>query len=209
MRPEYYSKRLSSLIKEEFDKVISDINEIFDTPLQTDYITIERTINGFNTKTNRFKTLSGESYDLEFIDTSVSPKIKLDNGSTLCDILNINCNYFIGSIDIGFTLTSRTLKYDDNVDVDDEIENDEYSTNTNKNESIEVMKRISYLVKEFINENSNINIYAIGRNTHETKLLIYKKLFENIFKEDFILTEGISTGYKEGALYFINKKILK
>ena len=71
------------------------------------------------------------------------------------------------------------------------------------------MGRISFLINLFVDNNRNINIFVIGKNTEEKKLLIYNKVFSNIFGDKFIVIEGISTGYNEGAFYFINKSILK
>jgi hypothetical protein len=39
--------------------------------------------------------------------------------------------------------------------------------------------------------------------------MIYKKMFNNLFGDKFIMIEGKSIGYAEGAMYFIKKNILK
>ena len=36
MRPSYYSKRIESLIKEEFDKLLPSLDEIFDSAMDID-----------------------------------------------------------------------------------------------------------------------------------------------------------------------------
>ena len=202
MPRKYYSKltKLNSLIKEELDKLM--IDEIFDSKIETSYQEIDDDFNGFETKTYRFKTNSDEQYDLNFFFNSITVKTKILNGGILLNLIQTHGEGFVPTVDIGFTLTSRIV---DSPDIDDEL----YNANTNKNESIELMGRISFLINVFVSSNRNINIFVVGKNTEEKKLLIYNKVFSNIFGNEFIATEGISTGYNEGAFYFINKSILK
>ena len=130
------------------------------------------------------------------------------NGETISDLIinNLTIQNFIPSVDIGFTLTSRMQNDNDN---NYERNSISYSQKTNKHESIELMSRISYLINEFIEIVPKIKIYVIGRNTKDFKLMIYKKMFNNLFGDKFIMVEGQSIGYEEGAMYFINKNILK
>lgn len=202
-RRDFYSKlpKLFSLIKEEIDKFM--IDEYFDKSIETNYDEFNEEINGYDVTTYRFKTNGGESYGLNFFDILVDTKIKMNDNKKLCDIIEVkSCYDSIRVTDIGFTVSSRVI---DNNDIDDEL----YAKNTGNNEQIELMARISFLINEFIKKTPNIKIYVVGKNTHETKLLIYKKIFTNIFKNDYILVEGNSTGYEEGAMYFINKSIIK
>lgn len=192
-----YSKFLKSLIKEELDLFV---NEMFDSKIVTKYGAFNDTYDHFPLRTYRFKTNSGNSYDLDFFYTYVTPyRIKLDDGKFLSDYV-IDKND-LDTIDIGFTISEIDKK-------DDSISPEDYIKDTNRGEQIEVMGRIAYLVDEFIKNNPNINAFVIGRNTKSTKLKIYKEIFKNIFKEKFIMLEGQNFGYKEGAIYFINKNIL-
>lgn len=198
MRPEPYSKHIKSLIKKEFDKLI---NEIFDSKIKTDYETIKKTFDGFNVEAYRFESKNHNQYDLEFLFNVQLTDFRLDNGEIFSEYLNSNIKYF-ETVDIAFTLSER-IKNDDN------IEHKEYTRNTEYNEQLDVLGRIVYLVDVFINEHPEINVYVIGRNTHKTKINAYKKMFSNIFSSQFIMFEGESIGYSEGAIYFINEKIIK
>lgn len=202
MRPTYYSKRIVSLIKEEIDLIFKNIDEIFDTKLETKYEIINKRIPGYSLTVYRFKTNTNTQYDLEFIKTNIDLNTLLNNNIPISKILNINNAPTIRSIDIGFTLTER-------VENDNDVQNSEYVKNTNKHETIELMSRITYLVNKFINDNQDIYIYVVGKNTDESKLNIYRKMFSNIFNNDYKMFEGESMGYEEGAIYFINNKILK
>jgi len=66
MQRQYYSQNpnLIALIKEELDKFM--IDEVLDSFLETDYDMIKKNIGGFSTIIFRFKTNSGEEYDLDF-----------------------------------------------------------------------------------------------------------------------------------------------
>jgi hypothetical protein len=197
MRPIRYSNRIKSLIKEEFDKIIC---EIFDKEISTKFEIIKSIKYSFNVITYRFNTNSNTSYDLEFFYTDVRGKETMSNNTLLYQhIIDMKPNETYNSVDLAITLTERIRNDDTHLD--------NYTTDTNKNESIEVMGRIQYLVKEFIKNNPDINIYIIGKSTKEGKLNMYKKLFTNIFSNDFIMIEGNHWGYDKGAIYFINNKI--
>jgi len=198
MRPIIYSKRIKSLIKEEFDKIIT---EVFDKEVPTEYIILKTKIDVFDAITYRFKSNSNTSYDLEFLFTYVRGREIMDDKSLLYQhIKDLKSNETLDSIDIAFTLSKRVEggKY---------ITHDDYTKNSELNEPIEVMGRIQFLIKEFIRNNEQIKIYVVGRNTQSGKLSIYKKLFNNIFSNQSTLIEGNHFGYLEGAMYFINKKI--
>jgi len=200
MRPSYYSKRIESLIKEEFDKLLPSLDEIFDSETNTKYEILNKYLSGFFVTTYRFSTNSGTSYDLEFFHGVLNRKTRLDDKTEIDDHIKIK---YIETCDIGFTLSSVIDKHGDN------IEDDIYNQNTNKNEGIELFSRISFLIKEFIKNNSKIKIFVVGRNTHSIKLKSYRLMYGNIFKNEFTLFEGESVGYSEGALYFIKNSILK
>jgi len=204
-----YSKlsKLNFLIKEEFNKFL--INEIFIRSLKTEYEIINTKINSFVTNIYRFKSNSGNSYDVAFLHTFISPNFELIDGRILCNIIKDElCDKnSLNSVDIGFTLTSRTdnLNYNDDNDIDNEI----YIQNTNLHEEIEVMNKISFLIKEYLNNNPNVTIYAVGKDSSKIKLKIYKQTYDNLFSTNFIYVDGESYGYEQGAMYFINKNILR
>jgi len=65
---------------------------------------------------------------------------------------------------------------------------------------------VSYLTKEFIKNNPNKIVYIIGKNTKGVKLKVYQKMYDIIFSDEFIKTEGWNVGYDEGCFYFIKNK---
>ena len=200
MRPSYYSKRIESLIKEEFDKLLPSLDEIFDSETNTKYEILNKYLSGFFVTTYRFSTNSNTSYDLEFFHDVLNGRTRLDNKTEIGNHLKIK---YVETCDIGFTLTSTIINHND------DVEDDVYNQNTNKNEGIELFSRISFLIKEFIKNNPKIKIFVVGRNTHSIKLKSYRLMYSNIFKNEFTLFEGESVGYSEGALYFIKNSILK
>jgi len=201
MIPILYTKRIKSLIKEELNRLIV---EVFEGELNTNYQELSQKYDTYNVITYRFETNSKTSYDLEFIFNYVLGNEKMSDGSELyTHILNMKRTDYMESIDIGFTLSDRINNFGL-----DSIEANEFTKNSNKNEPIELMGRISYLIKMFINSNENINIFIVGKNTDRSKLKIYRTIFKNIFSNNFILLEGEHHGYNDGALYFIKKTIL-
>jgi hypothetical protein len=199
MRPTRYSTRIESLIRNVVIESVNNIDEIFDRKIETNYNQFKKRVDNFDTTVYRFLTKSGTSYDLEFFNTETRTNETLDDGRKLYDVIkNQKPNTVIESVDIGFTLSDVA---------DDVYDHQEYTKNTNKYEHIELMGRLSYLVTEFIKNNSNVLIYVVGKNTSIRKLNIYVEMFKNIFSNDFIMVEGTSQGYFEGAIYFINKKI--
>lgn len=198
MRPIMFSNRIEAIINEEFNMFI---NEIFDKEISTEYTELHTKIDIFDATVYRFQTNSNTSYDLEFIYNYVLGRDKLEDGSKLYQhINNLKPNETYDSVDIAFTLTERVK---DNNDIDDII----YGAESKKNEPIELMGRIQYLIKEFIKTNNNINVFVIGKNTKSGKLSMYMKLFDNIFSTNFNTIEGNHHGYMEGAIYFINKNV--
>lgn len=196
MRPTRYGSRIKNIINEVFNNYIL---EIFDSEISTEYKKIDSKVDIFKTTVYRFKTKSNTLYDLEFIHTKVMGDDIMDDDSKLYQhIKNGDIDKTFNSIDLAFTLTDRIIN-------NDNISHEEYIENTFKNETIELIARINYLIKEFIKNNPNKNIFVVGKNTTISKLAIYKKLFNNIFSNDFKFTEGEHYGYREGALYFIKK----
>ena len=199
MRPIMFSNRIKAIINEEFNMFI---NEIFDKEISTEYTELHTKIDIFDATVYRFQTNSNTSYDLEFIYNYVLGRDEMGDGSKLYQhINNLKPNETYDSVDIAFTLTERVR---DNNEIDDII----YGAESKKNEPIELMGRIQYLIKEFIKTNDDIKIFVIGKNTKNGKLSMYMKLFDNIFSANFFTIEGNHHGYLEGAIYFMNK-ILK
>jgi hypothetical protein len=122
----------------------------------------------------------------------------LSNGLTLGDYL---VGHNIITTDIAFVPSEINIEDRDNHEL--------YTKETNRGEQIELMGRISYLVKEYIRNNPNENVFVIGKNTKQTKLNIYVNMFYNMFDDDYIKVEGENFGYDEGSFYFIGKKVLK
>jgi hypothetical protein len=114
------------------------INESFDSLIDTEY----DTINGGNIIIYRFKTNSDNHYDLEFINSIEKGTNKLSNGLTLGDYLTDDN---IITTDIAFVPSEINIEDRDNHEL--------YTKETNRGEQIELMGRISYLIKEFIRNN--------------------------------------------------------
>ena len=162
-----------------------------------------------------FNTSSGNGYIIEFVykildsrdwvNGNNGEKIKLDGIINRDKYRNFLC------VDIGYTAAENINTSNDDV----------YSSNTNRNEELEVMGRITNLVTQFINKNSDIFIYIIGEpksktisNTNrkygdgELRGIIYKKMFNNTFSSKFQLYNGYSYEYEGKTMFFINKSIL-
>jgi hypothetical protein len=180
------------------NKIISEyLNEVFDSPINTDY-TIEY---DDNVEIYRFTTNSGNSYDLEFIRHIENCNNKLVGGGTLNDYIRgefrVRGGNYCLVVDLAFVPSEINMSDRDNHEL--------YTKETNRSEQYELMGRISFLVKEYIKNNPEINVFIIGKNTKETKLKIYNKIFDNIFSTKFNKFEGENSGYKEGSFYFIKK----
>jgi hypothetical protein len=199
-RTRYNRKGKFKLLLENTNNLL---NEYFDSILKTEYDEFLDNIDGYSAIIYKFKTNSKTSYDLEFINSQEPANLKISEYRFI-DIIKreylIN-NYLVDCWDIGFTLSNRIGKNDRYVD------DETYKKETNKNEVIELMGRISYLCNIFL-EKYKPNILIVGKDTDSRKLRIYLQIFKNIFKNNFEIFEGKSTGYYEGAYYFINKNIL-
>jgi len=183
---------LKQIINEELNNYLF---EIFNKSIQTIYqISKNNIYDGNYFDIYRFKTSSGNSYDVDFY------KIQLN----LNQLSNIS-KYFpntdiINSIHLGFT--SSDYNRDEKPELSGTI-NDLYEKRTNKNEQYEVLGKVAFMIEEYIINNSEIKIFVIGKNTEISKLSAYIKMFENIFSSKFKMVEDISNEYEEGAIYFI------
>lgn len=172
------------------------LNESFDRVIPTEYTEHrENTI-----KICRFKTDSGNSYDLEFIQRYVGCNVILSDGELgdYTDKIEIHDNpCFIPTVDIAFVPSEINISDRDNHEL--------YTKETDRGEHFELMGRVSYIIKKYVDENTQVKTYVIGKNTKESKLKMYIKLFENIFSGDFTKHEGENPNYDEGGYYFIKR----
>jgi hypothetical protein len=168
------------------------LDEIFNSITKTEYSIIKE--HGFDIY--RFKTNNGNSYDLEIHFGGIPIDTKLNNNKTIGDYY-AGHEGFANSIDLGFTPTEVEEKNRDKPE--------EYNKETNRGEHIDLMGRISFLIKEIIKNRLDFNVFVIGHDTENTKLMIYNKIFENSFKNYFEAIDGDSWFYKNGATYFIKK----
>jgi hypothetical protein len=170
------------------------LRESFEREIKTDYEIVDL---GGDIVGYRFQTTQNNSYDLEFItDMMASSEVDEKVFKMISDKYKIN-NRFIEVTDIAFVPSE--------INLDDRENHNLYTKETNRQEQFELMSRISYLIKEYIKNNPNINIYVIGKNTKTSKLKMYMKVFDNLFSENFIKLEGENSGYEEGCFYFIKK----
>jgi hypothetical protein len=170
------------------------LRESFEREIKTDYEIVDL---GGDIVGYRFQTTQNNSYDLEFItDMMASSEVDEKVFKMISDKYKIN-NRFIEVTDIAFVPSE--------INLDDRENHNLYTKETNRQEQFELMSRISYLIKEYIKNNPNNNIYVIGKNTKTSKLKMYMKVFDNLFSENFIKLEGENSGYEEGCFYFIKK----
>ena len=198
--------KLKIMMKEELNKFI---NEIYDSPLETEYEMIStHDYNGNMFDIYRFKTNSGNSYDVDFLHEIIDAKnILLNNNELLSTIIKDNIDTRLNYIDLGFTPTE--IK---DIEVDDSIIgtiDDPYIKKTKRNEQYELLNRVSYLILEFIKNNPEILIYSIGKNTHENNLTQYVYIFNKLFSSNFDMFDVKNPDYKYGSYFYINKNILK
>lgn len=164
------------------------LNEIFDSVIETKYEVIQE----YPYIIFRFKTNLNNSYDLEFHFATTSNETKLSNNKTIGDYYKGDSG-FITIVDIGFTPTEVLNKNDF----------EQYTKNTNRNEQIELMGRLTYLIQDFIKKQNKINIFVLGYDINDTKLKMYNKMILNHFSNNFIIIDGESWQFEKGATYLI------
>lgn len=197
----YNNKRLrkTPIVKDRvklINKIVSEsLNESFESIIETNYKDIE----DGDITIYRFKTNEGSEYDLEFIFNTTKCETPVDGGylSDFTDGLNMGGLCRIPTIDVAFVPSEVNLSDRDNHYL--------YTKETNRGEQFELLGRISYLFKEYIESNPKQKVFIIGKNTKETKLKIYKKIYDNLFSHEFIQIEGLNEGYDNGCYYFIKK----
>jgi hypothetical protein len=178
-------KILQNAITEEFNHFLI---EVLDKPKETQYKEIKKSYQDTPLTVYRFKTDSGTSYDLEFYENN------FEEGDVM---LTNNVKIYHG-VDIAFSMTNKTRKNDD-----------EYHRRTALNEQYELFSRISFLIKKYIENNSDVDCYIIGFGEYASNMRIYKKLYENIFSLNFDIIEGTNPYYTSNkAYYFVKKDII-
>jgi len=182
---------LNDIINEEISKFKLELNEVLE-PEKTDYKIFNNLMShNYIHDTYRFKTTNNNHYDVQFYKENVFfNDIELIDGSNLPDINN---DKVTKGILIAFTPTEITK-----LNVDPDIIgtlDDPYVHRTNRNEQYEVLRKIIYLIQEFIKSNSDYYVYLILKNTYDSNLIIYNLIFEKVFKLDFNVFETKDTFY--------------
>ena len=166
------------------------ILEVFDSKIETsfkevtydDYIAYE------------FKTSSGTQYDLEFHFTEESLHTELNNTDlTLGNVLKAS-GKTVDCFDIAFSVSTVINKDSP----------DEFEIETNKHEQFELFGRIAYIVDVVSQKYKKINLFVVGA-ARRNRLEIYKKIFENLFKNKFDLYYGDSQNHYGMSLFIIRK----
>lgn len=180
-KTKYIRFKKSPLVKERLaliNRAIKQtLNESFNSVIPTEHKEIH---NEWPMTIYRFTTNSGNSYDLEFM-------LGYESSDIFKKIVTV--------VDVAFVPSE--------INMDDRDNHELYSKETNRKEQYELMGRITYLLKEFIRNNEEYNVYVFGKNTEETKQSMYNKMYENHFYGEFVRVEGKSSQYDEGAFFFI------
>lgn len=181
------------------NRIVKDyINESFDRELPTEYEIVNESSDII---IYRFKTNNGNSYDLELFEDVMNCDYEIDGGTNLMDI--VECSDIFGG---HYVITCDIAFVPSEINMDDREDHTLYAKETNRGEQFELMSRISFLIKEYIKNNKNTDVFIIGKNTKGMKLKIYEKVFLNIFSENFTKYEGNNPNYREtGSFYFIKK----
>jgi len=192
-RPRMFSPK--EIVNEEINNFVF---EVLDKTIPSEYeIILNNIYAGYKYDIYRFKTISENIYDVDFYKSNINPK-KYENINKYFS----NANN-LKTIDIGFTLNN----YDRTEPITlENPEDDPYVKRSNKNEQYEVLGKVGYMIEEYINNNPDINVYAIGKNSNSSNLAAYLQMYKNIFVNKFILIEDKSENYNgDDAYYFIKK----
>ena len=176
-------KRLSII------EIFNELTESFDSVINTDF----NIINFGGYFACRFKTNSGNGYDLEFHDSEESPETIL-NGVKLCDIIKPIKNE-VYCLDIAFSLSNVKNKNNP----------EEFEAETKLNEQHELMGRVTYIIKNIVNMNNKCKLFIIGGDAQRNRLKIYEAMFKNNFKDIFNIFYGKSRWHDGESLFIIRK----
>lgn len=172
-------------------EIFNELTEIFDKKIETEF----KKIDYGEYIAYSFKTNSSHEYELEFHYSDEYCDTVLNDNIILGDVINSKCdNYNIECFDIAFTQTI----------VKDKDNPDEFEQETNKNEHIELMGRIAFIIGNLINEYSKINLFVVG-NSRRNKNIIYETIFKNHFIDKFDLFKGESKWHNGESLFIIRK----
>lgn len=192
-------KTICEIINEEiFNKTILDEGI---QPISVEYdIYLDSNLDVY-----RFKTNKGYSYDVDFFKDKIYPDkiIIVDTNEYLSTVLNDD---IISLVEIGFTPTEVKNNTDQK---DFGTINDPYIERTNRNEVIEVLGKVLFLVNEYINKNPTYKIYALGTNTHNNNINVFSMLFEQYFSDKYEKFKVREPKRNYNHYYFINFDILK
>lgn len=177
--------------KISISEIFNELNEIFDKLIPTEFKEIDY---GSYIAYN-FKTNSDSEYDLEFHTSFERCDTILNDSIPLSEILTEECKKgLVKCYDIAFTLTQ----------VEDKVNPEEFEKETNKNEQLELMGRISYIIGLLIKKYNNIKLFVIG-GSKRNKMIIYKTLYNNHFIKEFDLYTGKSIHHDEQSFFIIKK----
>lgn len=173
-------------------EIFENLTEVFDSDISTDF----KVIDYGDYIAYNFKTNSGLEYDLEFHYTEEKCNTKLSNGKQLSDVLPKKClDNEVSGFDIAFTMTS----------VSDKHNPDEFESESNKGEHVELFGRISNIIKRVMKNHIKYDLFIVGFS-RRNKNQIYQKIFQNHFSNDFELLTGKSQWHPGGESLFIVRK---
>jgi len=172
-------------------EIFNELTEIFDKKIETKF----KKIDYGEYISYSFNTNSGHEYDVEFHYSDEYCDTVLNDDIILSDVMGSKCNdNEVECFDIAFTQTI----------VKDKDNPDEFEQETNKNEHIELMGRIAFIIGNLINEYSKINLFVVG-NSRRNKNIIYETIFKNHFIDKFDLFKGESKWHNGESLFIIRK----
>lgn len=167
----------SKFIKDSF--IGNKVNEIFDKHIPTEYSVHDRKSPIYNDYDYifYFKTQTNIEYRIDILKHD-DDKVKYNNMYSILFSLKKNDPY-----------KSKV---------------DEYEELTDKNEMIEILNRIRYILKDWISKN-NLNItFVIGKSDIERKNKIYK-YFIRICFPDYNIKYDYSSHYFDNKAFYIYK----
>ena len=173
-------KDIKKIILEYLEKI--KLDEVLE-PLKTSYLKkVNQRKFGFLVDSYLFETNKNNKYVVDFFKDIV--------------FINAKENFLII---LGFsTIENSEIEdfHDENVTTLDS----NYIKITNKKEQYEVLGKVVYLIQEYIKNNPNYSIFGITKNTHKKNLIVHNKIYEKIFKNNFIVVEN------DDIFYYIKRK---
>ena len=161
-------------------KLITKMNEIYQEKLKTNYTTEIRkspTYEG-DDYIIRFKTNSNVDYRLDLLKHE-DDKVNYENMYSVLFSLEKN-NHYSSSI------------YD-------------YEELTDKNEMIEILSRIGYIIQDWLNNTNKCITFVLGKSDIEKKNNIYKYFIKICFP-DYNIKYDYSSHYFDNKAFYIYKK---